>query len=390
MHTHAASWSRGVRTAIALSVCTLAGCTGLKVDRPLNALEGDWLTFGGDNERSNVARAEVKPPLALEWVNDITGGIGNGSLLVVDSTLIIGNLRGELYAINVNTGKRYGWVDLGEAIQGSPVVDDGTAFIAATNTVESLIAYDLRNGRTRWKKRYGDLEISPLLFDDRLYFGSLDGTFYSVARDDGSQVWKFEITDNTRKKGIRSTAAAAQDVVVFGADDGMLYALDARSGDLRWKAQLNESVVAPPAISGHRVFVGDLRGMFHAVDLMTGTIEWSVNDGAAIYACATVDGGMVAIGTTGGQLIAHRPEDGHRIWTADLESVINSSAVLSGGALYVGTLKKKLFAVDAASGAVIWSTELPGRIKTTPAVAGGRVFVATDNRLVIALRGGAE
>jgi outer membrane protein assembly factor BamB len=390
MHTHTPSWSRSVQKAIVLSVCTLAGCTGLQVDRPLDPLAGDWLTFGGDNERSNVARAEVKPPLVLEWVNDITGGIGNGSLLIVDSTLIIGNLRGELYAINVNSGKRYGWVDLGEAIQGSPVIDDGIAFIAATNTVESLIAYDLRNGRTRWKKRYGDLEVSPLLYDDRLYFGSLDGTFYCVARDDGSQLWKFEIPDNTKRKGIHSTAAVAHDVVVFGADNGMLYALDARSGDLRWKAQLGESVVAPPAISGHHVFVGDLRGMFHAVDLMTGTIVWSVNDGAAIYACPTVGEGMVVIGTTGGQLIAHRQGDGQRIWTADLESVINSSAVLSGGALYVGTLKKNLYAVDAASGAVVWSTELPGRIKTTPAVAEGRVFVATDNRLVIALRGGAE
>ncbi|MDH3251755.1 MAG: PQQ-binding-like beta-propeller repeat protein, partial [Ignavibacteria bacterium] len=221
-------------SALMLAICAVSGCTGLKVDRPLNAHEEDWLTFGGNNERSNVARQEVKPPLALEWVHDLTGGIGNGALVVVDSTVIVGNLRGELYAINANTGKRYGWVDLGEAIQGSPVVDSGIAYIAATNTVESLVAYDLREGRILWKKQYGDIEVSPVLVKNRLYFGTMEGIFYCAAREDGELLWRFEIPENTKRKGIRSTAAAAQGVLVFGADDGMLYALDGQSGELRW------------------------------------------------------------------------------------------------------------------------------------------------------------
>ncbi len=64
---------------------------------------------------------------------------------MVDGTLLVGNLRGELYAADGQTGKRIGWIKLGDAIQGSPVVDGSMVYVAVSNSSESLVAFDLRS-----------------------------------------------------------------------------------------------------------------------------------------------------------------------------------------------------------------------------------------------------
>ena len=45
----------------------------------------------------DATRETITPPLTLAWDYDVTGGIGKGSPLVVDSVLLVGNMRGELH-----------------------------------------------------------------------------------------------------------------------------------------------------------------------------------------------------------------------------------------------------------------------------------------------------
>src|SRR5437867_440168 len=132
-----------VRGVVALSAILISACSGLRLPQPLTVDATDWPMFAKYEGRLNSTPEAVTPPLKLVWDFDITGGIGNGSPLVVDSVLIVGNLRGELYAINAYTGKRIGWVDLGDAIQGSPVIDANVALVALSNTELSLVAFDL-------------------------------------------------------------------------------------------------------------------------------------------------------------------------------------------------------------------------------------------------------
>jgi eukaryotic-like serine/threonine-protein kinase len=368
----------------------LPGCTGVHLDRSLNPEKSDWAIFGGGNQRHNVAAAEVTPPLNIAWVHDVTGGIGNGSVLVIDSTVIVGNLRGELYAINATSGKRYGWIDLGEAIQGSPAIDSAIAYVASANAEASLVAYDMLQGNVLWKKPYGDIEVSPLLSDRRLFFGTTWGVFYCVSPGEGNTLWKFELPENSRKKGIRSTAAVADSVIVFGAEDEHVYGLNQYDGNLRWAARTSAPVDAAPAIGGATVYVGDLGGTFYAIDIFSGATQWSVDVGGAVYACPTITSDRIIVGTTGGSLLALRPADGQQLWSANLDAVINSSAVLSGRTLYVGTLGKMFYAVSVDDGSILWSMTLPGRVKTTPAIADGKIFVATDDKSVVALQEGGR
>ena len=371
----------------ALIVATLFGaCSGLKLSQPLASDASEWRMFARYETRVNATGETVNPPLTLEWQYDVTGGIGNGSPLIVDSVLIVGNLRGELYAINTNNGKRLGWIDLGDAIQNSPVIDGNVAIVSLSNTEFSLVGFDLYDGKPQWRKDYGDIETSPLLYHQKIYVGNVGGVFYCVDRETGERVWKYELPENTRNKGIRSSAAAGSNIVAFGAEDGFLYGLNAERGNQEWSYNTGASVVGSPSIANGNAYIGNLSGTICAIDLHSGKPQWKFEAGSGVYASPSFAENRIFVGTTGGMMYALDASTGSMVWEKNLGSVINSSATIAGDMLYVGTLKKTLFGLKTSDGTIVLKQEVPGRIKTSPAVAHGRLFVATDEKLILAFR----
>lgn len=379
--------ARWINSIVIALVMYMGACSGLRIPQPLSEDASDWTMFAKHETRHNATTESITPPLVPVWSYDITGGIGNGSPLIIDSVLVIGNLRGELYGLNAFTGKRIGWIDLGDAIQGSPVVDGNVAIVALSNTELSLVAFDLVEGTVLWKKEYGDIEASPLLHAGKIYVGNTEGSFNCIDRTTGERIWKFEIPENTRHKGIRSSAAGTVDVVVFGAEDGTLYALDAERGHQKWRYSTGASIVGSPCIAEGNVYIGNLDGTVSTVDLQTGEVRWQLNTGTSIYANISFANSRVFVGTTGGTMFAFKAPTGEPVWTVDLGSVINSGATIASNTIYVGTLKKTLFGLNVTDGSVILKQEVGGRIKTSPSVANGMLYVATDEKNIIAFKG---
>jgi outer membrane protein assembly factor BamB len=377
--------SRAIRIALAAALL-LGGCSGLKIPRSLMLRPGDWPMFAGSGAHINASPVTVTPPLIRVWDYDMTAGAGNGSPLIVDSVLFIGNLRGELHAVNALTGSRIGWVNLGEAIQGSPVVDGSTAFVALSNTRESLLAYDLLSGKATWRKTYGDIETSLLLVGRRLYFGTTAGVLHCVEAGSGEPAWKFELPGNTALKGIRSSPASGDTLIVAGADDGTVYAWSAASGAVRWKFPGRHPVAASPVIARGAVYAATVDGVLHALDLESGKERWSWHAAAPVYGGVTLNDSLVFVATVGGTMTAIRTADGTPAWTTSVEGPVNAAPLLAGSVLYTGTLRKRLCALRATDGALLWSTEVEGRIKTSPATALRRIYVATDNQEVLCFK----
>ncbi len=365
-------------------LAVFSGCGGLRLQERPVVDDTDWPTFARTATRTGNATSSVTPPLSKLWEHDVTSGVGNGSPIVIDSFLILGNLRGELHAINIRTGKRVGWIDIGDAINGTPVYEAGIAYIPISNSDESLVAFDLNEGKAIWKRNYGDIEVSPLLLDNRLYIGNTRGAFFCVDAQSGDQLWKFELEKNTTRKGIRSSPSSDGAVVVFGADDGVLYALDAQKGLLQWSVNSGSAIMASPCIAEGIVFVGNTGGAIIAVNVHDGSARWKHETGASVYSTPALIDDRVILGTTAGQMIAIHRHDGTVAWSTDVGGVVNASAAISGQTVFVGTLKKEFLALDVATGTVLWRETVPGRIKSSPALSEGRIFIATDEKLVLA------
>jgi eukaryotic-like serine/threonine-protein kinase len=386
-HGRRISPGRIIRPGVLLITALIAGgCTNVRLGQPLIQRPGDWPTFAMTEQRVMRVLQPLPPPLALEWDANIQGGMGNGSPLVVDSLVILGTQHGDLLTIRVRTGSFAGAVSLGDAIHGSPVIRQGVALVALTNTTESLVAFDLTEGRIQWKQRYGDIEVSPLLFAKNLYFGNTEGIFYCVNPFSGDQTWNYVLPHNAALKGIRSSPAGAGSTIVFGADNDSVYALAAGSGERRWVAGLGAPVMGGPSIGGDTVYAATIAGRVVALSLQDGHLVWSFEAGSPVYGTPTLSGDLVVVGTTAGRIDALRASDGILLWSTEVGGPVNSSAVPAGDVLYVGTLKRTLKAIRATDGSIVWSTEVSGRIKTTPAIAAGRLFVVTDDRELLSFK----
>ncbi len=372
--------------AFLLFATAIAGCSSLRLSAPLHVREGDFFMYGRSRERMNRLPVLIAPPLTLEWTQDLSAGIGDGSPVLVDSVLFIGNLRGELYALNARTGTRMGWITLGNAIQGTPLIDGNLAIVALSGPHEGLVAYDLLEGKVRWKQTMGDMQVSPLLINAQVYTANTFGTFFCVDRTTGDIRWTFDLPGNSTLKGIRSTPAGTDSGVVFGADDGAVYHLDAITGKLRWRIQGDAAVQAPVVIFRNTAYVTTLRGTVMAMDISSGTVRWISEAGHPVFGPLVVDSLRAVVGTTGGRVLAFNSSSGTLLWSCDLQSPVNSGLLGSDSVLYVGTLKKELLALRAIDGTVLWRCAVPGRIKTTPVSGMRRIFVATDERLILSYR----
>lgn len=370
------------RLPIILLLVTAAGCSGLRLSYPLRQTDSSITTFAGNAARNNDFPTTPPPPLFPEWEQDVTAGIGDGAPLLVDSTLIMGNLRGELYAFSVTSGKRFGWVTLGGAIHGSPLVAGHLIIVPLSGSRESVVAYDYVEGKVRWRANGGDIQGSPLLLGERLYAGNTAGRLSCLDPGSGEKLWHFDLPRNTSLKGIRSSPAGTDSTVVFGADDGCLYAVDARTGVLQWRTPVGGAIQATPVLYQGIVYVGSIDGRFAAVDLLSGEVRWTSMAGAAIHGAAVVDSLRVVVGNTGGRILAMDRKTGETVWNLDLRSPVSAGLLGAGAHIYAGTLKREFLAIDRATGSVVWRTVTSGRIKTTPIGGMGRVFIAQDDRLV--------
>jgi eukaryotic-like serine/threonine-protein kinase len=363
------------------------GCNILQIRSQLMPGPLDSPTFARNTLRNNVYPLPINPPLTIRWEASVSAGIGGGSPILIDTTVLIGNMRGELLAFNLRTGKRMGSTALGGSIEGTPVIDHELAIVPLAGTSESLIAYDYVNIRTRWRASFGDVQTSPLLLDERIFVGTTEGGVFAVQHNSGDVLWRYDIPNNTTVKGIRSSPAGSGDHVVFGADDCTLYDLSAQSGTLRWKAAVDAPIQAGPSIADSTVFVGSIRGMLFAVRLSDGRIVWKRQLTGGIYAPPLIVSGRCFVGTTSGTVFATDAATGAAIWATDLRAPVTAGLIATDTLLYVGTLGKELVALGQSGGTALWRTATPGRIKTMPTAGGGRLVVATDDRSMLGFVG---
>ncbi len=140
---------------------------------------------------------------------------------------------------------------------------------------------------------------------------------------------------------------------VFAGDlTGKFYALKQKSGALRWQTQLNGPVSASALVQGKHVIIGDLAGFVYGLNKKTGAIDWQVRPNehpwAAVYGSATPVGKYVAIGFSSNEWFAPAaypgypccsfrgsvalidPKNGEVVWQRSLISDAESAAGSSG------------------------------------------------------------
>ncbi|MEM2716105.1 MAG: PQQ-binding-like beta-propeller repeat protein [Archaeoglobaceae archaeon] len=325
------------------SICWKAELTGLVGATPSydngSIYVANWYGWGQWNPglyRLNASTGQI------EWRNENISGAGRA--LVIEDTVIIGNLSGHLFFVNATTGiieksllleTQPSWY----GIASSPVFYNGTIYV---HTFSNSTIWALKpDGSIKWKfsaNVEGSPYASPFAHDGKILFSAENKIF--CLNENGEQLWNF-----TAESKITNSPVATDENIFF-ATQNYLYALDL-GGNLLWKTNWNGSL-SNAMLLDSKVCIGGKNG----------------------FAC-------------------FNSTNGEKLWFFETDKV-DSTPVAQNGRIYFATNVQQgtLYALNASDGKLLWFYRLIPpegnyyNIMSSPIIAEGKLFIGSDSGFV--------
>lgn len=170
-----------------------------------------------------------------------------------------------------------------------------------------------------------------------------------------------------------------------GSVNGAVYALDSDGREL-WKTTLGGQVYAGLAADGERLYAASTQKLAAALDPTDGRVLWRHTLGGVVYATPAVEGGVVVIGTGDtGVVYGLDPATGDERWRLPLGDRMGSGLAAADGMLYLPSYDSHLYAAEASSGLLRWQFVAAGPIDSAPLVDGDRLYLKLADDRVYAL-----
>lgn len=318
------------------------------------------LQLGAEPVCDGRPHAAPVPPLERAWAIRLDGSPAAAAPAAGGKYLLVSTRRGELVAVHVETGRRVGSRRLGRALAGPALLVGDLAIVAAVAGGHDLVAYSLRDGRTRWRRRIGDLSGAPVRFAELVVVASLDGGVHARSVIDGEAVWS---TYPDSAASIRVPPVLIGELLVVGDDRGAVSALEARTGALVWRTRLGGAVLDELAASDDGLFVTTTAGRSCRLGARDGAVLWCFQapEPSVRLTGAAADSALVVIGGTDGLLRALDPRDGAERWSTHLATGLRAAPVLAGNLVYAGGLDGQLLVLERRLGEVVFVAAVPGR-----------------------------
>jgi len=273
-------------------------------------------------------------------------GVGWAGTLVVDDTLYVATMQGELSAYDLTNARAPLWtltLGNGAALYGPPVVSGDYIYIGTA----SGVVYKLKSDNTE-AARTIDLG-SPIVGGvavglDMVFVGTSEGIFYALDADDLSQEWRYpevgKLSDRIWGTPTVDVTGADTAVVYFGAFDHKLYALD-QDGEEVWTSpfEAGGAIASKPLVYNGVVYFGAFDRKFYALDQTDGSAAWT-----SPFA------------------------GGNWFWT---EAIVydNTDNDTADGTIFVGCLDHNVYALDPVTGAQKGKYTIDGPITAPPVIA---------------------
>ena len=220
----------------------------------------------------------------------------------------------------------------------------------------------------------------PVVENDKVLFGDVEGNFYCLNLNDGKLVWKKKLSD-----GFQASALLVDGVCYVGSQSGEFFALSTADGKVKWRFKCPEQIggSANYFVKGKKRYVvfGSYDFKMRCLDAGNGKEIWNLPTGNYINGAPAVDGNNIVFGGCDGYLRIVDAFSGKQEHKVKLKSYVPASPAIRDGIIYAGVYDKRLFAIDF-KGKKTWTYESVDEapFRSSPAV--------NDDYVVIADRGG--
>lgn len=279
----------------------------------------------------------------------------------------------------------------------------------------------------------------PVVSDDKVFFGTDDGTFFARRIETGEDIWKYKVPFGSAGKFIFSTPGIYNNLVIFGAYDGNLYALDKRTGkrvwvfaeadwigssvciseedgmvfvglefglfkkhggivginanngEKKWEFHSSELTHGTPAYSKkfNVVACGSNDGMLYALDAKTGKLKWSFQtEGPIKYApCFSDKHGFIVVLGHSEVVYVLDTITGKTISTYKMDFGGYSTPLIVGDKVVCTSFDKNIHCFDIFTGNLVWKYNTGARCFATPVLVDGKIYVGSNNAALFEIDG---
>ena len=356
--------------------------------------EEHWLSLPFDQKEYGPSDASLRPDFSVNkeyknvkrlWHKALKGGIY--STPVTDgSSLYIGDDVGVMYSLNLKDGTTNWTFDTGMRIVGSPAVSDGVVVFGSANY--NIYALDAKTGKELWHLTTNQAVMGATTIHDGVaYIGGGDGRMFAIDIHTGEVQWAF----SELKNYVLTRPLVYNDKLYFGTWDTHFYALNLADGSLAWKwnngrsnPKLSPASVWPVAANG-KIFITAPDRYFTCLDAETGEQIWRTNeykvretvglseDGKTIYSKCMWDT-IVALDATS--------HDVQVRWVSNAEFGYEHNPAMpleKDGTLWVSTKNGLLLGLDAQTGKVLWRHKIGNSILNTPLPLSSKECIFTSS-----------
>ena len=304
-----------------------------------------------------------------------------GSVAVSDGLGFFADQTGEIFAINMATGMP-SWtytIPGSHPVVTTPAITQTSLVLVASldGTVTALREF---SGDPAWTTNVGGaLEGSPAVVGGTAYVDSDNGRLAAIDVASGSIIW----SQNLGTKA-RSTPAIdpATGLLIVGDSEGTVSARHTADGTMAWQTTVPGRVTAAIVIGQGNVYVGSLNGTLYALNEQTGAREWTYAAGGPISASVADDADQLIVGAGDGVIHYLDPATGKPNYAITVGQPVVGVA---GSANFVATLGSRgdvLGSKPAATNPRAWVTTQGTALNSQPTVVNGEVVVAAEDGMV--------
>lgn len=353
-----------------------------------------WLSLPFEKKEYGVSNENLRPDFSVNkqyknvrrvWHKALRGGIY--STPVTDGkNLFIGDDVGVMYSLDKRTGTTNWTFDAGMRIVGSPAVSNGVVVFGSANY--NIYGLDAKTGEVLWKHTTEQAVMGATTIHEGVaYIGGGDGKMYAIDIHTGVVKWTFDELKNY----VLTRPLVYNDKLYFGTWDTYFYALRITDGSLVWKwsngksnPKLSPASVWPVAANG-KVFITAPDRYFTCLDAETGNEVWRTNEYKVRETVGmSKDGQMVYSKCMWDTIVAldARVDEVVPLWVSNAEFGYEHNPAMpmeKDGTLWVSTKNGVLLGMDAKTGKVLWRHKIGNSILNTPLPLSGKECIFTSS-----------
>jgi len=285
--------------------------------------------------------------------------------------IIFGCRDGNMYAFR--TDGHLAWMyESGNGIGASPVCA-GSMLIGA-NYSGDIFCLEIDTGKEIWRYSSGDKIVSsPAALSDLVLVGTMKGDLIALERDSGEKAWSQKIGTS-----IWASICSSEKYVYAATEDGSLVKLD-DSGKIKWRIETNTGLSSSPICISDRgiVVIGTKGKSINAYSTENGGLVWRHESSGNVNGSPASNGNNILIGSEDGSLYSLNMR-GELIWRTNLGGPIRSRPLISEDHVFVSTYSSKLVVLDIDSGEIISEYKADSPIYSSPSFCGGNIFFGSN------------